>query len=491
MDLEAYREEAQRFVSEFNFEKHRHTAGLKPGLELVPIYRKYETLFSPESIKELLSLHREAAPEDAKRLRYLLAFAVDNAIDICVLDEDEKLAAHKTGQALRVGGEELSFHSASVKVSNEPDRALREQAYLGRQRVIADLAGLHLERVRKMHERARAMTGRSYAELYQFLFRVDFGLLTRQLQAFLGASESYYKSRLDRFARAHLGVPASDLRFWDTKFLFRGSPYDAYFPEGKLMSILKRTLLGLGIDLKKMRNLTIDSVDRPNKSPDAHCTPVVVPFRIYLNMRPQGGLNDCLALFHEVGHALHYSFTNPDEAFEFKYLGDYAMTETYAFLFQYFTLNDDWCWDFLKIPADSDFLEFNQLRKLYLLRRYAAKFLFETQLHTGDEYDFPRLGAQYRDALEKALHVPADPAMALHDVEDSFYGSHFLRAWIFEAELRQIVNNRFGKRWYSRPAAGEFLKSLWAHGHRFTVEELAQQIRLSDLNLSPITQELT
>ena len=108
-----------------------------------------------------------------------------------------------------------------------------------------------------------------------------------------------------------------------------------------MVPALEATLDDLGIDLRSQRNVELDLEDRPNKSPLAHCWPVLIPDRVYLLLRPQGGLNDCLSLFHEMGHALHYTFTKPSEDFEFKYLGDYAMTETYAFLFQYFTLNDD------------------------------------------------------------------------------------------------------------------------------------------------------
>ncbi|MBI4865489.1 MAG: hypothetical protein HY816_00920 [Candidatus Wallbacteria bacterium] len=490
MDLSTYRRRAQLYVSESNFERHRHMAGLKPTLDLAPLYAKYADVFAPEAIQELLILRREAAPDDEKRLRFLLSFAVDTAIDTTVRDEDEKLARVKSTATVQVGGSEMSFHSAAVKLANESDRGLRRQAYEARRKVIVETNGLRLERVKKLHERARELTGRSYTQLYQFLFKVDFELLGRQLENFLGASEGYYKSRLERFAQSHLGLSAPEIAVWDTNYLFRGSVYDKFFPEGRLLSILKRTLLGMGVDLKKLKNLTIDSADRPSKSPQAHCTPVSVPDKVYLLLRPQGGLTDCLSLFHEVGHALHYCFTSPKEEFEYKVLGDYAVTETYAFLFQYFTLNDDWCWDFLKIPAESDFLEFNQFRKLYLLRRYAAKFLFESKLHSGDCYDPDELEASYEKALESALHLPADPSAALYDLDDAFYGTHFLRAWIFEAELRQIINARFGKRWYSRPAAGEFLKSLWAFGHRYSVEELGQQVRLSELNMSPITQEL-
>ncbi len=490
MDLERYRERARQFLSESRFEGYQHKAGLKTDLDLSPIYEKFEDLFAESAIKELFLLHREAAPKEETRLRFLLNFAIDHALDAAVRDEDAQIARTRATADLRIGGEEVSFHSAAVMLMQEPDRSLRREAMEQRRAVIAEIEPVRIRRLQKFHARAQELTGRSYSELYEFLFKVNFELLSRQLQNFLGASESYYKSRLERFSQEHLGFGASEMEPWDSTYLVYGSAYDSLFPEGRMLSILKRTLLGMELDLKKLKNLTMDSADRPSKSPYAHCTAVDVPDRVFVSFRPLRGLTDCLALFNEVGQALHYCYTSDEEVFEYKYLGDKAMGETYAFLFQYFTLNDDWCWDFLKIPADSDFLEFNQLRKLYLLRRHAARFLFELKLHSGAPLESDTFREQYRTSLEGALSMAIDPALALHEVEDSFYGTHHLRAWIFEAELRQIFNNRFGKRWYSRPAAGDFLKSLWSHGHRYTVEELAQQIRLSELDLSPITREL-
>jgi hypothetical protein len=76
-------------------------------------------------------------------------------------------------------------------------------------------------------------------------------------------------------------------------------------------------------------------------------------------------------------------------------------------------------------------------------------------------------------------------------VDQPFYGTVFLRAWIFEAELRQNLEERHGRRWYSRPSAGGYLKDLWSFGYRYTVEELAKHIRLMELDLEPIKRDLT
>src|SRR4029078_13201517 len=64
---------------------------------------------------------------------------------------------------------------------------------------------------------------------------------------------------------------------------------------------------------------------------------------------------------------------------------------------------------------------------LYIARRYAAKILYELELH-GD----PPLGAmraRYADLLFDATKVPPSDADYLADVDSGFYASAYLRSW--------------------------------------------------------------
>jgi len=492
INLAQYREQARAFQTELVKEKYLHHAGLKEQLAVEPIYNRYRDLFSDSAVKELAELHRNAPLDDEKPLRYLLTFAVDHALNSAVFEEDQRLANQISSATLTLGAQTLSFHDGTVALANEKDPARREALYHERTRAIVSLHPMRVQRLRKLHSKARALLGRPYPETYQLLTKVNLPVLKTQLENFLVASESFYSSHLERYATRLLGRGLGSIEAWDVGYLFRGHEYDALFPQDKMLSVLKRTLMGLGFDLKKLTNIVIDSEPRPGKSAQAQCFPMQVPSEVYLVLRPQGGMLDFLTLFHEAAHALHFGLTSAHESFEFRFLGDPAVGETYGFLFEYLSLNEDWLQDFLKASSkENDFIEFNQFRKLYLLRRYAARFLFELTLHARADLDDPDLGDVYQTTLKRALHVPVDPRTYLHDLEELFHGTRFLRAWIFEAELRQILLDRFGGRWYSRPAAGDFLAEIWSWGFRYDCDELAGRIRRWGLNLDPITQEVS
>ena len=491
MDLANYRDRAREFQTELCREKYSHHAGLRDELAVEPIYKKFRDLFADAAVTELSELHRNAPPDDEKPLRYLLCFAVDHALNSEVFAEDQQIARALSKHKIKVGGKEYSFHQAAVQVANEQDRDRREQILQLRLTPIDQVNGLRIARLEKIQAKAKKLFGGSLVDLYQKLSRVNFEVLKTQLENFLVASESYYSSRIERYGSKVLGEGVGTVRACDVPYLLRGHAYDSLFPSDRLLSLLKRTLMGLGVDLKKQRNVVIDSADRANKSSLAHCFPVRVPEEVNLVLLPQGGVFDFLTLFHEAGHALHYGFTAETESFEYRFLGDPAVGETYGFLFEYLALNEDWLQDFLKVkPGETDFLDNTQFRKLYLLRRYAARFLFELVLHERSSYTDRDLPDIYASTLNKALHLQVEPRMYLHDMEDAFSGTRFLRAWIFEAELRQILIDRFGARWYSRPAAGDFLKDLWRFGFRYDCDELAARIRSFGLNLDPITREV-
>ena len=109
-----------------------------------------------------------------------------------------------------------------------------------------------------------------------------------------------------------------------------------------MVPALRGTLSNLGIDLDAQDNVHLDVEERPTKSPRAFCAPIEIPGKVMLVIQPQGGPDDWYALFHEAGHTEHFAFTSPNLKMEEKRLGDNAVTEGWAMLFDH--LIDDRAW---------------------------------------------------------------------------------------------------------------------------------------------------
>lgn len=491
MDITTYRQKAQEFLTAYVEERNDFHAGLEQELQLEPIFARHADLFREESIGELFAAHERALPGEKRQNQYLLSFAVGTALDLHVHREDEEISALLKSEARSLDGDDLGLHDCAVELSKEPDRGRRQALLEARSSIQRTTRELRLARLEKVHEMARELSGMPYLECMQFLLGANFHVLRRQIEAFLTASRERYLGDLELHCARHLeGLRPRDLGPQDIPFLLQGGAYDAHFPVDGLLSMLKRTLMGLGIDLKKQTGIRIDAEERRGKNAKAACFGIRVPGRIYLVLRPHGGMRDYLALLRQAGHALHLGHTSEELPFEYKYLGDEAVGETYGALFQYLTLNPEWLQDFLGVEESRELVAFQRFRKLYGLRLYAMRFLYEMDIHEGGVTGAEGMRTRYLERYQEAMGHPGDGEGFLADIEAPFYGTAFLRAWIFEAELRQNMEERYGIRWYSRPAAGGFLKDLWSYGTKYRVEDLAKHIRLMDLDLEPIKRDL-
>ena len=196
-----------------------------------------------------------------------------------------------------------------------------------------------------------------------------------------------------------------------------------------------------------------------------------VPGEIHLVVLPQGGPDDYAALLHEAGHTEHFAHVSPDLAFEYRHLGDNAVTEAFAFTLDHLVINRSWLERVLDFTDADEFLRFATVNDLYFVRRYAAKLAYETLLHaqTGPLDD---MAAEYGRRLSEATLVDVPPGNYLADVDEGFYCASYLRAWMLEGALRMILQDRYGMRWFRDPAAGVWLKELWSHGQHFSAEQL-------------------
>ena len=78
----------------------------------------------------------------------------------------------------------------------------------------------------------------------------------------------------------------------------------------------------------------------------------------------------------------------------------------------------------------------------------------------------------------------------LKDVDEAFYCTNYIRAWIFEAQLNDYMLNNFGYLWYKKKKAGDFLRELWSYGQKYSVQEILSQLGYKDLNINYLTEQL-
>jgi hypothetical protein len=483
MNRKNYEQRADAFLGEVLTEHFDVGAGLKDTLELTPIYERYADLFTVEMVRARL-VERETPAG-----RYLADFVVGEYLENQVKDLTEEIANAELAATLPWDGKTVAYQEVPGLLMNEADRYRRNtlaQLYHSRQ---AEFNPKRILRFNRLHDWASRLGFADYVAAYDELRSLNLKWLAEQMAWLLDVTEKPFDAELN--ARlAEIDVPREEAGIWDVAIMFRALELDPLFPADRMLPALKRTLAGMGIDLDAQSNVLLDTEPRPLKSPRAFCCDVRAPTDVRLVIKPIGGVDDYRALFHEAGHAEHYAHVDVDLEFAYRRLGDWSVTETFAYLLEHLVLNAAWLegvmgWKPAEYEPAIRAFRFSQL---WLLRRYAAKINYELELHAGL---VDGKAKSYVHWLRRGCRVRIPPQRYLADVDDGFYAAQYLRAWMFEAQLREHMERTFGAEWFANRAAGEFLKGLWRIGQQHTIEELAHRIGVAALGVNPLIRQLT
>ncbi|MGE5588452.1 MAG: hypothetical protein ACM3ZO_09625 [Clostridia bacterium] len=510
MELEEYRRRAESFLRELNEEFYRNGAGLKTSLDTSAIYERDGDLFERGEVLAILERFRnvrerrvaasrgalaassspagEGESDSVVVARYLAGFACDGYLAAATRNVTDAIVSAETQAVVEFEGRKIPFRMSHVVLANEPNERARAALEAARREVTTGNNPRREERMEALHSLVRDLGYADYKSFCADVGGVDLDSLGETMEDVLDETEAAYTRAMERAAGAILGMRLKDVGRHDLAFLFRGSRFDEMFREDRVVSTLEATVAGMGLSLQDHPNIHIDAQARENKSPRAFCVPLDVPGKVMLVIMPHGGHDDYHSILHEAGHAWHYGNVRPDLPFENKWLGDDSVTEAYAFLFEYLATNERWLAENTTGTLLEEYRAFALLHKLYMLRRYAAKLLYELRLHGGDSLSgMPR---EYAGLLTETLKVRYPESDYLADVDDGFYSARYLRAWVFEAHLRHFLMKRFGERWYAYVETGAALRELFSEGQRLPVEELAARLGTGAADPSPLVQEI-
>jgi hypothetical protein len=488
--LEQYRRDFAEFNVACAREHYFFLSGQKSTLDIAPIYDRYGHLFDGSELDSLkLQLAESSSHQGTNRLsiRRLFSFAVEQFLENSVKGLTEQIGEYEASAMVECLGRRMTFQESTVAITTERDRESRRSIYDQRLEVIVASNGLRAERLQKLHATARSLEYSSYVDLFEQLRQIDYSAIVAEAAALLARTEPAYIVRLHDVLRREIGVAVDQAERSDAMYLLHLTAFDDRFPLGGMIDVYRGTMAGLGINTDAQPNINIDKELRPRKNPRAFCMPISIPEDVKLVIRPAGGQSDYQSFLHEAGHAQHYGWASGQLAPEFKYTGDYALTETYAFLFNHLISDSEWLEVFLGFRQSAEFIRSVMLARLVTVRRYVAKLMYEQKLHLGDDLDAS--SQIYAELQTRATNFKARPEEFLFDLDDSFYSASYLRAWAFEVQLREYLKTRFGSRWWASRRSGDFLKEIWETGDRYTADEMASQIGIGPIRFDPLVDE--
>jgi hypothetical protein len=331
-----------------------------------------------------------------------------------------------------------------------------------------------------------------YNATWELLSGISLSGLREQCERFLRDTQPMWDDTFPEFLSRVLGVEAKHATRADALALFRAREFDAYFPAREMEARVQKQTREMGVDPLASGRIRLDTKEREGKRSRAFCAPVRVPEEVYLVLRPHGGQTDWNTFLHELGHALHFAYARPDYPFEYRWLGDNSVTESYAMLFDGLMQDAGWLKRYTDLGETrvQSFTRSAGFEELHYLRRYCAKFIYETELY-GGEVRWNSLPDLYVERLSGATSFAYPRSDAFVDVDPGYYSARYLRAWQLQALLDETLTERYDADWWRNPRAGPWIvQALFAEGQRELAHELATRVSGQALSFDPLVREI-
>jgi hypothetical protein len=484
LTIDRLRKDGQSFTEEISRESYLARAGHKPVAELTPIYERYANVLGEEALELSLDLFRSATKgsDDHRSARYLLEWQIEAQASRSLAELDEREIAWESSAYVETeDGRQVQYQAAAIEIANEPDRKRRLALDEARAALVElEHSPLRLERLRREKEYVESLgVASTYNGAFEEITGVSLQTLAADCSRFLDDTQPMWDDVLPAFLKRSVGISTDEATRADALRLLRAAEYDAAFPGSSLQSSIRRQLSEMGLDPDAGGRIVYDVGDRPGKRSRAFCAPTRVPQEVYLVLRPHGGQSDYTTLLHEAGHALHFAHAREEYPFEFRWLGDNSVTESYAMLFDHRMQDKGWLRRYTQLGKwrINDFLRMAGFEELHFIRRYCAKLLYEVEAY-GSTSDWRELPDLYVETLTAATTFQYRTADAFVDFDPRYYSTRYLRAWQLQSTINEVLVEKFDADWFRNPAAGPWIvENLWSEGQRETAEEIGARIR--------------
>jgi oligoendopeptidase F len=441
---------------------------------------KASTLTLRERIREVLTepdlleaLSRTTFPDRLaeRRRRFFLEEAADSRISADpelsgLVEELEKIYATAR---FDVGGKRLARADLNTRVSREPDREKRRQAWEAR----AQLAPLASDRVRRAMVLRQKLAERFVGEPYpDFLLRrnqVDRGKMLAWFEEIRRETQSEFE-RLSARMRRELGVET--LEPWDIDFFFArlsGASVDAALPRDEGWPRVQALARSLGYDLAGLP-LRLEVADIAF---GGGTYPIRYGKEIRILVNAYDGLTFTDTLLHETGHALHYVF---DDEPTFLLQSNYAQPfdEGLGQAMSLLLYRAEVATRFFGLTPEQvhALREAYRLGSLFDLRQRIASSLFEFEAYASPEEDLPAL---YDRLFQKHVGVSTHglPVWAFNPfyATGPIYQQSYVLAEMVGRQIHDALDRRFGRAWGAE--AGAYLRSRFLRrGGSLTLDEI-------------------
>jgi hypothetical protein len=441
-----------------------------------------------ESIRALrLTLHTAEAAQ-ARGLRHVLRFLCDEYLQGQTQALRDDLLTRQQQAVVDVPAleEPFSLWQAAGLIAGERKRVKRELIETASTAVISGLNRYYRTLWARLFATMESLGYTSPSALWEEVAGVAFDDYLKPLEAILRNTEDTYRDQMQWHLKRAFGIQLETARRHDILALFGLEETTPWFPRADLISSLERWLGDWGWRLADVSNVRLER--HAAVAGGAYCAPLRIPADIRLALAPVAGLRGFAHALGETGKALLLASFPADAPLEWRCFPDPSLLQAQVELCAGLVRTPQWLAMYRHVRQPGELLRLIHLERLFIVRRYIGKCLYERTLY--EDFTIDGKEEAYRDALRKACGFGYPEAYYLHDVEPAFTTYWTVRGWLLGSHLRQQLQRQYADEWFREHDALETLRRFWVDSPYHTVEALAERLGGSMTDVTPVVADL-
>ncbi len=440
------------------------------------------------TIRELQTLLRTSEPSQRVGMRDLLRFLIDEYLHQRTRAASDALLARQQTVVLDAPevDETVPLWQASARIGGERKRVVRGLLEDATTTAIRGLNQAYRELWSQLYAATEGLGYPNLIALWEEVSGQRLDDLIKPLEAILRETEDTYRDVMQWYLHRAFGIKLEAAKRHDILALFRLEEMQPWFPAADLRSTIEWWLTEWGWMFEEQTNLRLEH--HTMVAGGAWCAPFDIPEEIRLLLTPMGGIKGFAQGLGEAGKALSLASFPTDAPAELRCFPDPSLLYAQAEVFEGLARDGRWVEIYRHVPQPGETLRLAHVERLFIVRRYIGKCLYERVL-----YEDPALDGKeevYMDALRSACGFSYPEAYFLHDVEPGFGTLWRLRGWILSAHIRRRLLQQFAEEWFREPDALGALRDLWYQSPSHTLEALVQQMGGSFLDVDPVVADL-
>ncbi len=250
-----------------------------------------------------------------------------------------------------------------------------------------------------------------------------------------------------------------------TLFMNRAPAHvDQQIPAMDALAAVRQVARGMGFGVE---TIAMDLEDRQHKEPVASAWPARIPGDVRISVKPVGGAADLSAIYHEMGHALHFTSIHPDLPYPLRVGFSHGVAETFAIWMQSLLSDPVYLAELgFTENAAEEFLRFEQLGKATAATLGCADSLCIVDYWTEGPLTHAQLAERFRHYAEHFMGISfprqylSNPVRML-DVNAVGWPVALARVGHLLSQLEAAQRD-----WWHAPAAGEIIRSYMRGGRK-------------------------